>query len=155
MCTNCEQQQKVWPQCIRWCDHMRIVQGAGIRTRLCYAKRRLHSLSCLYWRCCVCEKQGTLCVVLDMCSNLHNFGHLRLIFKGKKSVFFFLNYPSKSSFFICHFAPTTCCFWETMRRTEGRLAVVRYRCSYHCVKASAACRPCGGSGGVRRTTLAK
>jgi hypothetical protein len=154
MCTNCEQQQKVWPQWIRCYDHMRMVQGSEIRTRLCYVIRRLHSLSYLYWRCCVCEKQSRLCVVLDMCCNLHNFWTPAPNIQSKKSVFFLIIPPSPV-FFICHFVPTTRCFWETMRRTEGRFAVVRYSCTYHCLNASAACMPCGGSGRVRRTTVAK
>lgn len=94
MCTNCEQQQKVWPQWIRWYDHMWMVQGAEIRTRLCYVIRRLHSLSYFYWRCCVYEKQGTLCVVLDMCCNLHNFWTPAPNLQSKKSVFFLIIPPS-------------------------------------------------------------
>jgi len=68
-------------------DRMRMVQGSEIRTRLCYVIRRQ---SYLYRRCCVYEKQGMLCVALYwICVVTYTiFGHLRLIFKVKKSLIF-------------------------------------------------------------------
>jgi hypothetical protein len=69
---------------------------------------------------------GVDCALYWMCVVTYTiFGHLRLILEVKKSVLF-SNYPSKPSFLICHFVPTTRCFSETMRRTGQRGALPLY-----------------------------